>query len=52
VLRDHYQLAPQGHDTSLLEELLSDAVPQVSLFVPFATPSYAELIGYGVDPRR
>ena len=37
---DHHQLAPQGPDTGLLEELLSDAVRQATLFVAFATPSY------------
>jgi len=37
---DHHQLAPQGPDTGFLEELLSDAVRQATLFVAFVTPSY------------
>jgi len=39
---DHHQLAPEGPDTGLLEELLSDAVRQATLFVAFVTPSYGE----------
>lgn len=39
---DHHQLAPQGPDTGLLEELLSDAVRQATLFVAFATLNYGE----------
>lgn len=37
---DHHQLAPQGPDTGFLEELLSDAVRQATLFVALVTPTY------------
>lgn len=37
---DHHQLAPEGPDTGLLEELLSDAVRQATLFVALVTPAY------------
>ena len=37
---DHHQLAPEGPDTGLLEELLSDAVRQATLFVALVTPNY------------